>query len=200
MVVGSMIPATPSTPRQSGLCNHDGGDDLPRWQVHSAPFDLLLSQTLLTHFMDVERSLSEAGYLVATLEMAVLFITQVQQYLVCSTVDSEDPKGALWVFIVSFLLESYYMSLSMAKCVIPRLKDMCAILCLRIRRRRLPFLYTFVSPAYSPMTTIDLCFHDWGCCYTSHTHTLSSSPIISTDTFANIYLETPDAFVSCSID
>lgn len=46
-------------------------------QVHSAPSDLLLSQTLLTHLMDLDGSLSEAGYLVATLEAAVSFITQV---------------------------------------------------------------------------------------------------------------------------
>lgn len=46
-------------------------------QVHSAPLDLLLPQTLLTHLMDADGSLSEAGYLVATLEAAVSFITQV---------------------------------------------------------------------------------------------------------------------------
>lgn len=50
-------------------------------QVHSAPLDLLLPQTLLTHLMDVDGSLSEAGYLVATLEAAVAFITQVYIYI-----------------------------------------------------------------------------------------------------------------------
>eukprot|EP00752_Nemacystus_decipiens_P014145 g12578.t2 len=58
-----------------------GADDfLPLFSlvlVHSAPLDLLLPQTLLTHLMDADGSLSEAGYLVATLEAAVSFITQV---------------------------------------------------------------------------------------------------------------------------
>lgn len=49
-------------------------------KVHSAPLDLLLPQTLLTHLMDVEGSLSEAGYLVATLEAAVSFVAQVFYY------------------------------------------------------------------------------------------------------------------------
>lgn len=47
-------------------------------QVHSAPLDLLVPQTLLTHLMDADGSLSEAGYLVATLEAAVSFIAQVR--------------------------------------------------------------------------------------------------------------------------
>ena len=47
-------------------------------QVRSAPLDLLLPQMLLTHLMDADGSLSEAGYLVATLEAAVSFITQVE--------------------------------------------------------------------------------------------------------------------------
>lgn len=34
---------------------------------------------MLTHLMDLDGSLSEAGYLVATLEAAVSFITQVQR-------------------------------------------------------------------------------------------------------------------------
>ncbi|CAM9504849.1 unnamed protein product [Scytosiphon promiscuus] len=58
-----------------------GADDfLPLFAyvlVHSAPIDLLLPQTLLTHLMDADGSLSEAGYLVATLEAAVSFVTQV---------------------------------------------------------------------------------------------------------------------------
>ncbi|CAM9146896.1 unnamed protein product [Ectocarpus sp. 13 AM-2016] len=58
-----------------------GADDfLPLFAlvlVHSAPLDLLLPQTILTHLMDLDGSLSEAGYLVATLEAAVSFITQV---------------------------------------------------------------------------------------------------------------------------
>ncbi|CBN76111.1 conserved unknown protein [Ectocarpus siliculosus] len=58
-----------------------GADDfLPLFAlvlVHSAPLDLLLPQTMLTHLMDLDGSLSEAGYLVATLEAAVSFITQV---------------------------------------------------------------------------------------------------------------------------
>lgn len=69
-------------------------------QVHSAPLDLLLPQTLLTHLMDAEGSLSEAGYLVATLEAAVSFITQVR-YLIMRVIIRAYPLARVHLFGVS---------------------------------------------------------------------------------------------------
>ena len=74
--------------------------------------------------MDVGGSLSEAGYMVATLEAAVLFVTHVRRTLlseihVCALVQyfisAHCPSYVAPARACPFFLESYYLSLSKTK-------------------------------------------------------------------------------------